>query len=302
MDFTLKQLRAFVTVAELEGIRLAADRMHVTPGAISLVIKDLEAQVGFSLFDRTTRRVTLTRAGREFFPAAVKVLGEMQSAMLAASDARSNASGVVRVAAPLIVAAFVLPPAIAAYREKDAGAKIRPVDCAVENLVASVSENHADLALGPDRPTGEDVERITVMNSAWVLWCSPQHALAKKRSISWETLQREDVIAAGRDYETGVLQALRHLPIDFRPAYIVDNVTTALGMAANNLGVTLTPAYVGVLASKMGLVMKPVEDPNFVREFSMFVPKRRTQSPAAAAFREFVESFLKTCLASPTNT
>jgi DNA-binding transcriptional LysR family regulator len=176
------------------------------------------------------------------------------------------------------------------------------VDCAVENLVASVSENQVDLSMGPDRPTGEDVRRITVVNSAWVLWCSPQHALAKKKRITWEMLQSEDVIAAGRDYETGVLRALQHFPIDFRPAHIVDNVTTALGMAANNLGVTLTPDYVGVLAHKMGLVMKPVEDPNVVREFSMFVPKRRTQSPAATAFREFAESFLKTYLASAGNT
>jgi len=100
---------------------------------------------------------------------------------------------------------------------------------------------------------------------------------------------------AGRDYATHVAKALQHLPSDqhFVPTYVVENLSTALGLAAWDLAVTLCPAYVGVLAQSFGLVMKRVEEPEIIREMSMYVPRDRTLTPATTAFVEFLKPFLK---------
>jgi len=66
------------------------------------------------------------------------------------------------------------------------------------DLVRIVEEDHADLAIGPDRPTSDLVDRIALYDSPWVLWCSPDHALARRRRITWPMLKSEAVIAAGR--------------------------------------------------------------------------------------------------------
>jgi len=294
MNFTIKQLRAFATVADLQSFSLAAQRLKLTPGAVSLLVRDLETEVGFSLFDRTTRRVSLSKAGRDYLPAAQQALRQVQAAVMAANDVKNRATGVVRVAAPLVVAHSMLPPAMAEYRETHPDVLVRPVDCTVENLVRIVEEDHADLAIGPDRPTGDLVVRIGLYDSPWVLWCSPNHALARRRRVTWPMLKHESVIAAGRDYESRVAEALQQTPEEdrFVPTYVVDNVTTSLGIAAVGLGVTLSPMYVYIVARNLGLVMKRVESPEIVREFSMYLP-RRALTPTVAAFAEFLEDHLK---------
>ena len=63
MDFTSRQLRAFLLVAQHHSFARAAEALFVTPSALSLLIRELENQLGFRLFDRTTRHVALTAHG-----------------------------------------------------------------------------------------------------------------------------------------------------------------------------------------------------------------------------------------------
>lgn len=295
MNPSIRQLRAFVTVADLQSFSLAAQRMSLTASAVSLLVRDLEREVGFSLFDRTTRSVALSKAGRDLLPAAQQALRQVQALVITANDILNRSTGIVRVAAPLIVAHAMLPAAMAEYRLLHPQVSVRPVDCNVEELVRMVDEDHADLAIGPDRPTGDEVQRISLYESPWVLWCSPSHPLAKRRRITWAMLAGEAVIAAGRDYETRVAEALPDATAATRfvPSYVVDNITTSLGLAATGLGVTLSPMYVSVVAERLGLVMKQVEAPRIEREFCLYLPRRRAPTPAIVSFSEFLTRYLR---------
>ena len=72
MKITLRQLRAFVLVAQTKQFTLAAERMHITQSALSTLIKELELRVEVQLLDRHTRMVELTEAGRGFYQIAKK--------------------------------------------------------------------------------------------------------------------------------------------------------------------------------------------------------------------------------------
>ena len=74
---------------------------------------------------------------------------------------------------------------------------------------------------------------------------------------------------------------------------IVDNISTALGLAAEGLAVTLAPAYVGVLAEKLGLVMRRVTQPEAIRQVCVYRPTARSMPPAAEAFAEFLVDWLR---------
>ena len=113
MNPSIRHLRAFVTVADLQSVSLAAQRINITASAVSLLVRDLEKEVGFALFDRTTRSVLLSKAGRDLLPAAQQALRQVQAFMITANDIQNRATGSVRVAAPMIVAHAMLPPAMA---------------------------------------------------------------------------------------------------------------------------------------------------------------------------------------------
>ena len=81
MNVTLRQLQAFIAVAELGRFHLAADHLGLTQSAISILIKDLEVALKHRLFDRHTRMVSLTTAGAEFLPQARKVMSDLEIAV-----------------------------------------------------------------------------------------------------------------------------------------------------------------------------------------------------------------------------
>ncbi len=286
--FTPRQLEAFVTVAELRSFAATADRLALTPSAVSQLVGELEDALGFKLFERSTRRVDITSAGREFLASAESVLKHLRMAQSAASDVRNRAAGIVRIAAPLVVASVILPKAIKAYVQKRPKVRIHIRDVPVEKLVDAVASGDADLALGPDRACGDDVVRTQLFESPWVLWCAPTHPLAHKRSVSWNQLHAYPLVAAGRDHERSVAQMHTGLPSGQRvtPVEIVDNISTAMGLAAADVAATLAPDYVGALAKPLGLVRRRILSPEVMRYVCLYSPARRATSPAAEGFSD----------------
>lgn len=294
--FTLRQIEAFIAVAEAHSFTVAASRLGLTAQAVSQLIAELEAILGFRLFDRTTRKVALSSAGRDFLGSASTLLRHVHAADSAADDVRNRASGVVRVGAPLVLASSALPMAMREYHTLKSKVVVRVRDVPVDHLVDRVASGDVDLAIGPDRHTGDAVKAEPLFDSAWVLWCAPTHPLARhRRAVRWAELAGVAIVSAGRDHEHNVAQMHQDVPAGTRvtPVDVVDNISTALGIAAQGLAVTLAPAYVGVLAKPLGLVMKRVVQPESVRKVCLYTPASRALSPAAAGFAEFLASWIR---------
>lgn len=288
--FSVRQIDAFAAAAELANFTLAARRLGLTPSAISNLISELEASFGFALFERTTRKVVLTAEGREFLPAALAVQRQIGRASLAAADIANRAVDVVRIAAPMAVAALLLPPLIAGYKALRPKTVVRIVDTGVEWLADRVQIGEADMALGPDRPVAADIAKTEIFASEWVIWCRPDHPIAQASAgIAWHEFGDAEVFAAGRDHEHSVWP---NLPAGagtaVRPIEVVDNLSTALGIAAAGIGVTFSPDYVAPLAEAMGLVKCPLVAPRIVRQVTLHRPADRALSAPATSFAAYL--------------
>jgi DNA-binding transcriptional LysR family regulator len=204
----------------------------------------------------------------------------------AAADLRRRAAGQIRVAAPQVLAATLLPAVIEDLTRSQPGVQVQVRDTPVERLVETVANADADLAIGPDLAPGDAVVRQPLFDSPWVLWCAAGHPLAQQASVRWPDLRQHKVVAAGRDHERSVPAMALERPPGERivPTDVVDHVTTALGLSARGLAVTLAPAYVAGLARSMGLVMRRVVDPEATRQVCLYRLARRPDSPASEAF------------------
>ncbi|OLL28507.1 LysR family transcriptional regulator [Burkholderia sp. SRS-W-2-2016] len=292
---TIRQYEAFLAIVDLHSIGAAAQRLGLTSSAVSQLLAELETELGFRLFDRTTRRVALSSAGQDFLASAESVLRHVRAAAQSADDIRNRASGIVRVGAPLVIAATALPAAIADYARDKPKVVVRIFDTGVEQLVERVESGDIDLAIGPDRQSGSHVRAETAFASPWVMWCAAAHPLAARRRVQWQQLRDVPIVATGRDHERAVDQMRANLPPEARivPVDVVDNVTTAFGLAAQGLAVTLAPAYVAPLARTFGLVMRRIVDPETIREVCVYRSTERALSPSASGFADFVMPWLK---------
>ena len=100
MDFSSRQLRAFLLVAQHRSFTRAAAALFITPSGLSLLIRELENQLGFRLFDRTTRQVVLTVQGGELLAVVRKNLDELDAAMTGLGRTAKAARASISVGAP----------------------------------------------------------------------------------------------------------------------------------------------------------------------------------------------------------
>ncbi|MDZ4354932.1 MAG: LysR substrate-binding domain-containing protein [Variovorax sp.] len=295
MNLTLRQLRAFAAVAETGSFTTAAGQLHLTQSALRVLVRELEREMGVQLLDRNTRRVQLSEAGREFLPSVHRLLGDLTSAVAGVTDLRDKKKGLLRLAAPQLMACTLMPRVIAAYREAYPDVDVRLADTLPEHLLLGVAAGDVELAVGQDVAVdAAAIERRTLFRDRHWLICPPGHAFAKRRKVRWHELAPYTFIAPTRDFRQRVLPELG----PEERAYMlrsgtqeVSYMTTALGMVASGLGLTVCPTYSASLVRAHGLQMVRLESPDFHREVCVYSAARRSLSPAAASFVGILAQF-----------
>src|SRR5215471_16488370 len=145
IDYSSRQLRAFILVAQYRSFAGAAGRMLVTPSGLSVMIRELESQVGVRLFDRTTRHVALTSAGRELLHAVEPALREVDGAMSRVSGAAAAVKPSLAVGAAPFVAQSVLPQALREFRSRRPEFEIHVVDLLTKTIVQQIEAGTLDV-------------------------------------------------------------------------------------------------------------------------------------------------------------
>src|SRR3954467_2829136 len=116
MNITSRQLKAFLLTARYQSFSRAADQLYITQSGMSVLVRELEAQLGFRLFERTTRKVMLTKFGSKFLPIADKSLLELEQAAANIGRSASAEKGELSIGAQPFVAATSSPPRARAMR------------------------------------------------------------------------------------------------------------------------------------------------------------------------------------------
>src|SRR5262250_2118911 len=122
----LRHLRYFVAIGEEENYRRAAQRLHVAQTALSTQIQDLEAELGFKLFDRLPRGVKLSAAGRLFLEEARRILQQVQEAAARAARVARGQSGTLRIGFTENASWHgVVPDSLRVFRERHPDAELQ---------------------------------------------------------------------------------------------------------------------------------------------------------------------------------
>ena len=188
MNPTLRQMRAFVAVAKTGNFTLAAQYMHVTQSALSGLIKELEQTLGARVVDRSTRRIALTEMGKELYPLFSQMIDDLDRALANIADQAQLRKGIVRVAAPQLMACTLLPQAIAAWRERHPDVKVSLADSAVENVTARVLSGEVDCGIGPERDETPELDASLLLDMPFEAVIPPGHPLESRPQLAWSDL------------------------------------------------------------------------------------------------------------------
>jgi DNA-binding transcriptional LysR family regulator len=293
-NITLRQLRAFVAIADAGSFVAASRRLSLTPSALSLLVKEMESILGVRLFQRTTRSTSLSLAGADFYPLARKVLDDLGRAVESTQELEQKKRGTIRIACTPLYASILMPQLILNYRKQYPAIAIYMLDSLNQQALSRVATGEADLCIAPQRPTPPELVQEDLFKDRMALICRADHPLAARERVTWAQVLREPFVSLTADF-TARLQADLFRSADqlvLEPAFNVSFLTTALGLVQWGHGITAQPASAIPLIASFGLVSRPIQAPVVYRHLSIFYRRGVDLSPAAGSFREFLYGYL----------
>ncbi len=288
---TFRQLRALVETFHAGKLTLASERLHVTPGALSMLLRQLESQLGATLFERTSRRLVPTDAARHAVALAERVLADMKRLEQEVGNFQALVQGRVSIAATPAIVSQLLPRTAMRFKAEHPGVTVSIEDCAPDDLWELVSSGHCDLGVGSPDLVDKGLEWEVLASDRICVICRRDDPISLHASMKWDLLRQRDFISVKR--ESGIRrlidQTLLRLGMDVKPAIEVTYLESALALARAGLAIAVLPSFF-VQGSLHGadLVARPLTAPTAKRDILLLHKRGRELSPAAQCFREIL--------------
>lgn len=286
MNLSLRQLRAFAAVAELSQFTLAAERLHITQSALSMLIRELEKELGVKMFDRHTRMVRLTESGKEFLVTVRRILAELENGVAQTRELATYKRGRVTIASATVLAATLLVPFMREFAQQQPGIKLVLRDMAEEQISSNLVDGEVDLGVGTLLKPQSEIMETPLFSDQFMAILPKGHPLARKTQIPWSALDHHPFISMAPSSSIRALleNHLRELDIKPNVAYETSFPSTVFAMVRNGMGIAVLPANSRQLMSMSNIVCRKMGKPVFRRTVCTFRVRNRSLSPAAELF------------------
>lgn len=212
MAIELRHLRYVVAASTCGSFRRAAESLGVEQSAISRRIRDLEDELGASLFNRHSGGVFLTHAGRKFVRRARQVLNEVSCAAADVGPIGRGEEGAVRIGIFSSLASGFLAQVLRAYSDHYSDVRIDIIEGVPSDHISAVRRHELDVAFVTGSPSVMDCDAAQFWTERVFVVLPDQHVLANRKTIKWDDLRSETFIISEGDLSPEIYDFLiKHL-------------------------------------------------------------------------------------------
>jgi DNA-binding transcriptional LysR family regulator len=263
-NVTLKQLRAFVTVADRASFVSAARALNISQPALSQTIRQLEEEIGNALFLRTTRSVRLTPLGMGFLPHVRHLLRQFDGVVDDVKQVAGRKRGRIAIACLPSVASRLMPRVVAVNERLYPGIRVVIRDMNMRAVIAAVASGEADIGIGSTVAGDDELESLVFARDYFHGLVPITSPLARRRTLKWSDFS--DLPFLAMTHDTGLRDLIDHAVegqgIKLNIVAECSNIGTLMGMLEEGLGVSALP----------GLVL-PRNDHAFIRHRMLTEPR-----------------------------
>lgn len=290
MHIKISALRVFVAVAEYGNIQGAAARVGRSMSAVSMTLKQLETQLGASLFE-SDRKSTLTPLGQYLLEAARAEILRHERAMAAIRAYTKGEIGRLELACIPSVGANLLPEVIQRYIARFPGVELDVRDTDTLSVLRSVEAGVVEIGIAGKQEHGASLAFRPIFQDDLVVVCAAGSPLAGRSasSVDWGDIAGEPVIANGIMLGlswpdgTGMTDGARLL---------VRNTTSLLALVRAGVGITVLPRLAVPAAGGDGLVALAFRQPGLRRTVGIILRAGMELSPAALEFLAVLDQYV----------
>ena len=241
----LRRLDAFVAVADELHFGRAAERLHIAQPALSQQIRQLEAELGLDLLERTTRRVELTPDGAAFLPHARQLLVSATGVAQAAEELRIGARGRLRLGFVDSTAFDLVPRFLRRFRAAWPEAEVELHTMSSDEQARALVEGELDLGIARTVPVRPIVDSQILGHDRLLVAVPHGHRVAGQRTVRLSRLANDTFVGFSRVSSPSLHAELRVLlaahDVVYDPAIEATEYTTVVGLVAAGEGVALVP-------------------------------------------------------------
>ena len=287
----LRQLKYFVKSAEYLNFSVAAKHLYITQSTLSQKIKQLEFELGFELFIRNSRHISLTEAGEVFLPFARKTILDAEDGVQRLHDLQHVKTGMLRVGVTYSLST-VLTEGLLSFMKAFPGIKLEIFYKTVDELLLLLREHKVDFILSYKPLSGAlDIDSMPLFENTLALVVSKEHPLASLRTITLQELSGKPIIlpSKGLQARTMLDKLLEGKSIDLQSKLELNETNILLQLVATGNFATIlsTSAVFG----KTRFKAIPLDETGNVMEASLLRLKGGYHKNAA---KEFIDILMKT--------
>jgi LysR family carnitine catabolism transcriptional activator len=289
-NLSMKHLRTVVTLARFGSFIAAASYLRLSQPGVSRIVQQAEARLGVKLFARGTRSVSQTEVGREFIPAAERLLGEFLQQAQKARTLDGEMRGQLIIASLMSISHRVLPAALVAFRKKHPKIHVQIREGLTSAVAEDVASGIADFGIGNALGLSEGIVAEALVNEACYVVMPKRHRLAALPAISLKDIGDEPMISMPSD--SGLRRTLDIAANDrgvvFNHSIITNQFGSLFDFVARGLGVAIVPASALPPSGGSAVAVKPLR-PAITRRIGILRLADKSLAPASQAFLEIFQ-------------
>ncbi|MFC4560506.1 LysR family transcriptional regulator [Nocardiopsis mangrovi] len=290
-----QQLAYFLAVAETRHFTRAAELSRVAQPSLSKQIRNLEEELGASLFSRARGNITLTPAGEALLPLAQRIITDMETARREVQELAGMRRGRVRLGATPSLCAGLLADALAGFHDRFPGIELLVEESGSRDLIRALGKGELDLALIILPLQSSDPAFVTtpiLRENLVVVGAADSSWHADRASLRITDLRGRPLVMFRRGYDVreATLHACR--AAGFEPHLAVEGgeMDAVLRFVEAGLGLAVVPSM--VLKNRPGLRGVPLARPRLLRTIALAHRKDVDPSHTANAFRRHLMAYL----------
>ncbi len=289
-NLTLRQIRIFLSASKFLSFSKAAADLNVTGSAVSLQIKEMEGDIGVSLFNRENNKITLSSAGEHFLLYANRVISTLNEARTVMENLRGTEIGILKIGLASTTRYF-LPEMLVQFKKEYPNVQIKVVVKNRKELIELLRDGEIDIAIMGKPPKHINANAEAFASHPHVFIASPLHNLAGKSNLPPDTLNQVDLIC--REQGSGTRYIMEK--------YITEqglNLKMSMEMSGNetikqavmaDLGIALVSLHtIGNEINNNQIVILDVINTPIIRTWYIVTPNNRDATQATDAFRQFI--------------
>jgi DNA-binding transcriptional LysR family regulator len=287
----LRDLKSFIEVASHKSFTKAAAHSYLTQPSLSKAVKKLEDELHVELFDRSTRSLRLTDAGRIVFQQGQKALCALEELDILLDEMKEVVVGEIKMGVPPLIGTLFFPGIARSFHDKYPKVTLELVELGAKRITQLVESGEIDLGIIvlPASETKFDV--YPFIEDEFVLYLHEDHHLVKNKVVTISDLKDEKFILFSEDFALHdyIKQSCEEAGFTPEISYQSSQWDLIIELVSSNLGITLMPISIYYKQTNQNVKMIPIEKPNLYWKLGLITKKDAYHSFALKELLKMLE-------------